>query len=351
MCARSRHQRAPDSALSRRTQQSHEHHFGVQLLQQHTRHARPLRAISAVLGRRTQTPRRRSSGGSCALTTAATANSHQNGSACPLDGAKRPKSLLPAPCRKLMPRMRPNPSASAPHCASRERARAKFSPMDLLELLPSTWQPLLGVEGESALAQVGKFLDAEEQAERSFQPQAERLFRALTLTPPLAVRCVLTGQDPYPTPNVPTGLSFDVGPTAPLSGSLRNIFREFVEDTLLPRPSSGDLTPWTEHCLLLNAALSCQPGVAGSHDKCGWHGVTQALLTGLTAINPDIVFLCWGARALSMVQKLPPVGRVIASAHPSPLSAHRGFFGSRPFTRTNKTLIEFGREPINWQLP
>jgi uracil-DNA glycosylase len=201
-----------------------------------------------------------------------------------------------------MPRMRPNPSASAPHCASRERARAKFSPMDLLELLPSTWQPLLGVEGESALAQVGKFLDAEEQAERSFQPQAERLFRALTLTPPLAVRCVLTGQDPYPTPNVPTGLSFDVGPTAPLSGSLRNIFREFVEDTLLPRPSSGDLTPWTEHCLLLNAALSCQPGVAGSHDKCGWHGVTQALLTGLTAINPDIVFLCWGARALSMVK-------------------------------------------------
>lgn len=222
--------------------------------------------------------------------------------------------------------------------------------MDLLSLLPGSWRPLLN-GSESELIRVSEFLAAEQAAGRSFQPQPQRLFRALELTPPEEVRCVLTGQDPYPTPGIPTGLSFDVGPSAKIPASLRSIFREYQADLDLPPPSSGDLAPWAQHCLLLNAALSCQPGLAGSHRKSGWHVVTQQLLRGLVEINPDVVFLCWGQPALRLVQKLPPHGRVIASAHPSPLSAHRGFFGSRPFTRVNAALEELGREPIDWRLP
>ena len=138
------------------------------------------------------------------------------------------------------------------------------------------------------------------------------------------------------------------------SGHVRNlgiIFTEYKSDLGLPAPASGDLSPWCEHTLLLNAALSCRPGAAGSHAKAGWHEVTRALLTGLSAINPNLVFLCWGQPALRLVQKLPPVGRVIPSAHPSPLSAHRGFLGSCPFSRANAALADMGRQPVNWRLP
>jgi uracil-DNA glycosylase len=113
--------------------------------------------------------------------------------------------------------------------------------------------------------------------------------------------------------------------------------------------------PWTKHVLLFNSALTCRVGVAGSHAGCGWHDVTSALLRGLSEINGDVVYLCWGQPALRIIQKLKVSadvhGRIIASPHPSPLSAYRGFFGSKPFTRTNHLLAELNREPIDWQLP
>jgi uracil-DNA glycosylase len=222
--------------------------------------------------------------------------------------------------------------------------------VDLRDRVPDAWQPLLA--DCEALAEVTRFLEREQEDGRAFQPGLDRVFRALELVAPDDVRAVATAQDPYPGVGVPTGVAFSVPETEPLPASLKNIFRELQADLGLPRPSTGDLTPWAQQILMLNAALTCEPGKAGSHARSGWHDVTRHLLSRLVERRGDLVFLCWGRPALRLVQSLDvPARQIVESAHPSPLSAHRGWFGSRPFTRCNTRLQQFGQHPIDWRLP
>jgi len=221
----------------------------------------------------------------------------------------------------------------------------------LRRLIPQPWEPLL--RDCDAVERVEAFLDGELAAGRAWQPDASRIFRALSLTSPEEVRAVATAQDPYPGLGVPTGLAFSVPAGERLPQSLRNIFREYQDDLGLPQPAGGDLTWWARSgVLLLNVALTCEPGKAGSHARCGWHEVTGHLLRRLADDRAGIVFLAWGKPALKVVSKLPLEDhQVIESVHPSPLSARRGWFGSRPFSRCNEALAEMGEGPINWQLP
>lgn len=223
--------------------------------------------------------------------------------------------------------------------------------IDLRSLVPEPWRPYLDDRG--ALERVGGFLDRERAEGRLFQPEAGRIFRALELTPPDRVRAIATAQDPYPGAGVPTGLAFSVPADAPLPASLRNIFREYQDDLGLPAPADGDLSNWARQgVLLLNASLTCEPGRAGSHARCGWQALTGALLERLAAERRGLVFLCWGRPAVALTKGLPLSGhRVITSPHPSPLSAYRGWFGSRPFSRCNAALVEMGEAPIDWRLP
>jgi uracil-DNA glycosylase len=166
------------------------------------------------------------------------------------------------------------------------------------------------------------------------------------------VRVLIVGQDPYPTPGHPVGLSFSVSPDVKrLPGSLVNIFREYGEDLGYPPPSNGDLTPWAQRgVLLLNRVLTVQPRQPGSHRGKGWEEVTEQAIKALAARDQPLVAILWGRDARSLVPLLGGAG-VIESAHPSPMSASYGFFGSRPFSRANRLLEERGAPPIDWKLP
>lgn len=201
------------------------------------------------------------------------------------------------------------------------------------------------------IAAAGEFLRAELAAGRRYLPAGENILRAFA-EPLAGVRVLIVGQDPYPTPGHAIGLSFSVSPgVRPLPGSLVNIFRELVDDVHVAPPSNGDLTPWSRRgVLLLNRVLTVRPGAAGSHRGRGWEQVTAAAIEALVRRGGPLVAILWGRDA----QQLEPVlGAVphIESAHPSPLSANRGFLGSRPFSRANALLIEQGAEPVDWSLP
>lgn len=165
------------------------------------------------------------------------------------------------------------------------------------------------------------------------------------------VRVLVVGQDPYPTPGHAIGLAFAVGgDVTPLPRSLRNIVAELRDDVGVPVPTSGDLTAWTaQGVLLLNRVLSVQSGSAGSHRRLGWEEVTAQAITALAARPAPLVAVLWGndARTLTSVLAGHPT---IESAHPSPLSARRGFFGSAPFSRVNDALVSLGQEPVDWRL-
>lgn len=219
----------------------------------------------------------------------------------------------------------------------------------LTELVAPDWaEALAPVEGR--LQALGGFLRGEMAAGRGYLPAGSLVLRAFTR--PLAdVRVLLVGQDPYPTVGHPVGLSFSVAPhVRPLPGSLRNVFAELQSDCVLPPAASGDLTPWFDQgVLLLNRVLTVRPGKAGSHRGKGWEQVTSRAIEALVERGGPLVAILWGRDAQSLA---PALGRtpIVASAHPSPLSAHAGFFGSRPFSRTNALLIEQGAEPIDWDL-
>ena len=181
------------------------------------------------------------------------------------------------------------------------------------------------------------------QDTRTIHPNPELVLRALSM-PVAHVKVLILGQDPYPTPGHAVGLSF--ASDAPrLPRSLANIYKELHDDTATTR-TTGNLDDWVDQgVLLLNTTLTVVSGQAGSHSRIGWKKVTDAIIAIVD--RPGVVALAWGAhagRALANCQHM----EVIASAHPSPLSARRGFFGSRPFSRANETLIAAGREPINW---
>jgi uracil-DNA glycosylase len=166
------------------------------------------------------------------------------------------------------------------------------------------------------------------------------------------VRVLLVGQDPYPTPGHPVGLSFSVAPDVRrLPASLANIFREYSDDLGYPRPSNGDLSPWTERgVMLLNRVLTVQPGNIGSHRGRGWEEVTEQAIRALAGRGGPLVAILWGRDARSLAPLLGDVP-VIESAHPSPNSADRGFFGSRPFSRASQLLEGLGAGPVDWKLP
>lgn len=221
----------------------------------------------------------------------------------------------------------------------------------LEELVHPSWAPALAAQGDT-LAGIGEFLRAESAAGRPWGPGGSRILRAFE-QPLDDVRVLIVGQDPYPTPGHAVGLSFSVAPDVrPLPRSLQNIFRELHDDVGQAAPATGDLTPWTENgVLLLNRVLTVRLGEPGSHRGIGWEAITAAAITALVA-RPDapLVAILWGRDAQSLEPDLPDVP-VIASAHPSPMSADRGFFGSRPFSRANALLDELGAEPLDWSLP
>lgn len=217
---------------------------------------------------------------------------------------------------------------------------------------------LVGPGWDAALAPVaeritalGQWLRAEGAAGRRFAPAGERVFAALAM-PFDHVRVLLVGQDPYPTPGHAIGLAFAAAPgVRPLPRSLDNVLTEYASDLGLPRPSDGDLTPWVEQgVLLLNRVLTVELGRPGSHRGRGWEEVTDAIVDALVARGAPLVALLWGNDARALAPRLGDVPR-IESVHPSPLSASRGFFGSRPFSRADAALVTQGAAPVDWRLP
>ncbi|WP_440712539.1 uracil-DNA glycosylase [Gordonia sp. FQ] len=220
----------------------------------------------------------------------------------------------------------------------------------LAELIDPGWaRALAPVEGR--IAEMGQFLRAENAAGRGYLPAGKNVLRAFS-QPFDDVRVLIVGQDPYPTPGHAVGLSFSVAPdVSPIPKSLINIYTEYCDDLGYPRPSNGDLTPWARQgVLLLNRVLTVSPGDAASHRGKGWEEVTECAIAALAARDEPLVAILWGNDARRAAQWLPDVP-VIESAHPSPLSASRGFFGSRPFSRANEELLDLGAEPVDWRLP
>jgi uracil-DNA glycosylase len=202
------------------------------------------------------------------------------------------------------------------------------------------------------IAAMGEFLRAEIAAGRRYLPSGENVLRAFK-QPFDGVRVLIVGQDPYPTPGNPVGLSFSVAPEVTrLPPSLVNIFREYSDDLGYPAPSNGDLTQWTQRgVLLLNRVLTVQPGKPGSHRGKGWEEVTEQAIRALAARQAEpLVAILWGRDARTLVPLLDGVP-CIESAHPSPYSAASGFFGSRPFSRANQLLERAGGQPVDWKLP
>lgn len=204
---------------------------------------------------------------------------------------------------------------------------------------------------EGQIRAMGEFLRSESLSGRPYCPPGPAVLRAFQ-DPFDQVRVLILGQDPYPTPGHAMGLAFSVrADVAPLPRSLTNIFTELASDVGAPPPANGDLTPWTSQgVLLLNTSLTVQAGTAGSHRGRGWESVTALAVDALVARGGPLVAVLWGRDAQSV---RPALGAtpVVASPHPSPLSAHRGFFGSRPFSRVNEHLEGLGAPPVDWSLP
>jgi uracil-DNA glycosylase len=224
------------------------------------------------------------------------------------------------------------------------------APAPLRDLVHPSWADALGGV-EDTVATLGGFLREEVAAGRGYLPPGPQVLRAFE-RPLDAVRVLIVGQDPYPTPGHAVGLSFSVAPAvAPLPKSLVNIFRELTQDLGLPQPSSGDLTPWTEQgVMLLNRVLTVQAGSPASHRGRGWEDVTGAAIDALARRGGPLVAILWGRDARSLAPRLGEVPTV-QSAHPSPLSAHHGFFGSAPFSQANEHLRAQGADAVDWRLP
>ncbi|MBB5938466.1 uracil-DNA glycosylase [Streptomyces zagrosensis] len=220
----------------------------------------------------------------------------------------------------------------------------------LKEIVEPGWANALEPVADRITA-MGAFLRTEIAAGRTYLPAGPHVLRAFQ-QPFDEVRVLIVGQDPYPTPGHAVGLSFSVAPEVrPLPGSLENIFREMNTDLGHPRPSTGDLTPWTEQgVLLLNRALTTAPRKPAAHRGKGWEEVTEQAIKALVARGKPLVSILWGRDARNV---RPLLGQLpaVESAHPSPMSADRGFFGSRPFSRANDLLMRQGAQPVEWRLP
>ncbi|WP_263120896.1 uracil-DNA glycosylase [Cellulomonas sp. RIT-PI-Y] len=219
----------------------------------------------------------------------------------------------------------------------------------LSDLIAADWAQALAPV-EDRIHAMGRFLRAEVEAGRKYLPAGDAILNAFRR--PLAdVRVLIVGQDPYPTPGHPMGLSFSVQPDVrPLPRSLANIYQELQSDLGIPPHRDGDLSVWADRgVMLLNRVLTVEPGAAASHRGKGWEEVTDRAIEALVERGGPLVAILWGRDAQSLRPRLGQVPAVM-SAHPSPLSASRGFFGSRPFSRVNQLLQEQGADPIDWAL-
>lgn len=227
-----------------------------------------------------------------------------------------------------------------------------MTPRPLTELVEPGWARALEPVAPQITA-LGEFLREELAAGYRYLPAGENVLRAFTF-PFDAVRVLIVGQDPYPTPGHAVGLSFSVAPDVrPVPRSLGNIFNEYSTDLGHPVPATGDLTPWAKQgVMLLNRVLTVRPGSPASHRGKGWEAVTERAIRALVARPQPLVAVLWGRDAATLKPMLAEGDcAVIESVHPSPLSASRGFFGSRPFSRTNELLTGLGADPIDWRLP
>ena len=225
------------------------------------------------------------------------------------------------------------------------------------ETIPDSWRSVLEpVLATPEARRLGGWLMAEEAAGKQVYPPRGTRLAALALTPLDDVRCVILGQDPYHGPGQAHGLAFSVQDGVRVPPSLVNIYKELEADLGLPRAATGDLTPWARQgVLLLNNTLTVEGGQAGSHAGRGWDAITDACVAAAAQRDAPTVFILWGSHARKKAGRIPALGRssahlVLTSAHPSPLSAHNGFFGSRPFSQTNAFLQQHGRGVIDWGL-
>ncbi|WP_278312748.1 uracil-DNA glycosylase [Lolliginicoccus levis] len=225
-----------------------------------------------------------------------------------------------------------------------------MAPRPLSEIVEEGWAEALAPV-EPVIGVMGEFLRGEIADGRGYLPSGTNVLRAFQ-QPLDEVRVLIVGQDPYPTPGHAVGLSFSVAPEVqPVPRSLANIFREYCDDLGHPMPATGDLTPWSRAgVLLLNRVLTVQPGQPASHRGKGWEAVTEQAIHALVDRDEPLVAILWGKDAASLKPMLQDVP-IIESAHPSPLSASRGFFGSKPFSRANEHLLDLGGDEIDWRLP
>lgn len=221
--------------------------------------------------------------------------------------------------------------------------------------LPPAWQALLKDE-----LQKPYWCSLEQRLGAAYEsgavyPPAQQLFAAFERTPPTCVRAVILGQDPYHEPGQANGLAFSVSRGVKLPPSLQNIYRELEADLGVPAAKSGDLTSWAQQgVFLLNTVLSVRAHAANSHKDFGWQSFTDAVIAALAELPQPVAFVLWGAQAqkkAALVEKSPYPRLVLQSPHPSPLSAYRGFFGSRPFSQINAFLVSYGFSPVDWKIP
>ncbi len=222
-------------------------------------------------------------------------------------------------------------------------------PRPLAELVDAGWASALEPVADQ-VARMGELLRAEVAAGRPYLPAGANVLRAFT-RPFDEVRVLIVGQDPYPTPGHPIGLSFAVDRhVRPLPRSLQNIYRELRDDLGITPPEHGDLSGWSDQgVMLLNRVLTVRAGSPGSHRGMGWEAVTEHAIRALVARDAPLVAILWG-RDAGTLRPLLGATPIVASAHPSPLSAHNGFFGSKPFSRANALLEQAGGAPVNWDL-
>ncbi|MGK0552835.1 uracil-DNA glycosylase [Enterococcus faecalis] len=221
------------------------------------------------------------------------------------------------------------------------------------QILHNSWQELLEDQFQQEYYQRLRMFLKQEYSTQTIYPDMYHIYSALELTPYEKVKVVILGQDPYHGPHQAHGLSFSVQPGVRIPPSLMNIYKELQEDLGYPPVAHGFLESWAKQgVLLLNTVLTVRAGQAYSHRGYGWEELTDAIIHKLNAREKPIVFILWGRPAQEKIKMIDTSKHVIIkSPHPSPLAAHRGFFGSRPFSRTNQALEQLGETPINWQLP
>ncbi|MFI3912673.1 uracil-DNA glycosylase [Carnobacterium maltaromaticum] len=220
-------------------------------------------------------------------------------------------------------------------------------------IIHNDWQDILQEEFESTYYQELREFLKTEYAEQTIYPSMNHIWEAFEWTPYEQVKVVILGQDPYHGPNQAHGLSFSVQPNVKVPPSLVNIYKELADDLSITPVNHGYLKSWAEQgVLLMNTVLTVRGGSANSHRGQGWERLTDAVIKKLNEHEKPLVFILWGNPSIAKKQLIDTEKHVvITSPHPSPLSSYRGFFGSKPFSKANKALVDFGQTPIDWQLP